>query len=303
MKEGFISTLQSYSTKDGPGIRTTVFCIGCNLRCAWCANPELMLPGEKYMYFKGRCIKCGSCIKHCHGEISMAEDGCIIDREHTDIETLRQCEEICPKSAYEKVGIKITSTALAEKLLRDKEFYTVSGGGVTFSGGEAGLQADFVYETAKILRKEGISVTLDTAGLIDWKILSHLLEEIDLILYDIKSIDERIHKNCTGVSNKLILENAKKIAAISKPMWIRMVLVPGWNDDLDDIKQRIEFIKSLGSAVKRVDVLKYHTLGEGKYYSLGMMYPIASGTVCSDEFITKVSEIADTIGVPINIEN
>ena len=248
-------------------------------------------------------IKCGSCIKHCHGEISMAEDGCIIDREHTDIETLRQCEEICPKSAYEKVGIKITSTALAEKLLRDKEFYTVSGGGVTFSGGEAGLQADFVYETAKILRKEGISVTLDTAGLIDWKILSHLLEEIDLILYDIKSIDERIHKNCTGVSNKLILENAKKIAAISKPMWIRMVLVPGWNDDLDDIKQRFEFIKSLGSAVKRVDVLKYHTLGEGKYYSLGMMYPIASGTVCSDEFITKVSEIADTIGVPINIEN
>ena len=303
MKEGFISTLQSYSTKDGPGIRTTVFCIGCNLRCAWCANPELMLPGEKYMYFKGRCIKCGSCIKHCHGEISMAEDGCIIDREHTDIETLRQREEICPKSAYEKVGIKITSTALAEKLLRDKEFYTVSGGGVTFSGGEAGLQADFVYETAKILRKEGISVTLDTAGLIDWKILSHLLEEIDLILYDIKSIDERIHKNCTGVSNKLILENAKKIAAISKPMWIRMVLVPGWNDDLDDIKQRFEFIKSLGSAVKRVDVLKYHTLGEGKYYSLGMMYPIASGTVCSDEFITKVSEIADTIGVPINIEN
>ena len=303
MKEGFISTLQSYSTKDGPGIRTTVFCIGCNLRCAWCANPELMLPGEKYMYFKGRCIKCGSCIKHCHGEISMAEDGCIIDREHTDIETLRQGEEICPKSAYEKVGIKITSTALAEKLLRDKEFYTVSGGGVTFSGGEAGLQADFVYETAKILRKEGISVTLDTAGLIDWKILSHLLEEIDLILYDIKSIDERIHKNCTGVSNKLILENAKKIAAISKPMWIRMVLVPGWNDDLDDIKQRFEFIKSLGSAVKRVDVLKYHTLGEGKYYSLGMKYPIASGTVCSDEFITKVSEIADTIGVPINIEN
>lgn len=303
MKEGFISTLQSYSTKDGPGIRTTVFCIGCNLRCAWCANPELMIPGEKYMYFKGRCIKCGTCIKHCHGNISMAEDGCIIDREHTDIETLRQCEEVCPKSAYEKVGTRIISTALAEKLLRDKEFYTVSGGGVTFSGGEAGLQADFVYETAKLLRKEDVAVTLDTAGAIEWNTLSHLLKEIDLVLYDIKAIDEQIHKKCTGVSNKLILENAKKIADISKPMWIRMVLVPGWNDDLDDIKQRFEFIKSLGSAVKRVDVLKYHNLGEGKYYSLGIKYPIAPGTACSDEFITKVSEIADTIGVPINIEN
>ena len=134
MKEGFISTLQSYSTKDGPGIRTTVFCIGCNLRCAWCANPELMLPGEKYMYFKQRCIRCGSCIKHCHGEISMAENGCVIDRANIDMDTLRQCEDVCPKSAYEKVGTRITSAALAPKLLRDKEFYTVSGGGVTFSG-------------------------------------------------------------------------------------------------------------------------------------------------------------------------
>lgn len=102
MKEGFISTLQSYSTKDGPGIRTTVFCIGCNLRCAWCANPELMLPGEKYMYFKQRCIRCGSCIKHCHGEISMAENGCVINRANIDMDTLRQCEDVCPKSAYEK---------------------------------------------------------------------------------------------------------------------------------------------------------------------------------------------------------
>ena len=122
MNEGFISTLQSYSTKDGPGIRTTVFCIGCNLRCAWCANPELMLPGEKYMYFKQRCIRCGSCIKHCHGEISMAEDGCVIDRASIDMDTLRQCEDICPKSAYEKVGTRITSADLAQKLLRDKEF-------------------------------------------------------------------------------------------------------------------------------------------------------------------------------------
>lgn len=121
-------------------------------------------------------------------------------------------------------------------------------------------------------------------------------------------IRHQIHRRtdsqkCTGVSNQLILDNAKKIADIPKPMWIRMVLVPDWNDDLDDIKKRFEFIKSLGPAVKRVDVLKYHTLGEGKYYSLGMEYPIAPGTVCSDEFIDKVSEIADMVGVPINIEN
>lgn len=91
-------------------------------------------------------------------------------------------------------------------------------------------------KTAKLLRKEGVPVTLDTAGPIKWDILSHLLEEIDLVPYDIKSIDEQIHKKCTGVSNQLILDNAKKIADIPKPMWIRMVLVPDWNDDLDDIK-------------------------------------------------------------------
>ena len=301
METGFISTLQRYSTKDGPGIRTTVFLVGCNLRCAWCANPELMLPGEKYMYYRQRCIRCGACVQISDGAVSLAEQGCSINRDA--VKNWDALADICPQSAYEKKGMYLTSEELVEKLLRDRAFYETSGGGVTFSGGEAALQSSFVKESAAMLRKNGIHTALDTAGLIPWDRLSDLLEEIDLVLYDIKAVDPQIHHRCTGADNTLILENARRIASLGKPVWIRLVLVPGWNDDPEDLRSRLRLVRSLGDTVLRVDVLKYHSLGVSKYRQLGMKYLIPRGTRCSEQLTGLVRQIADEEQVAIHIEN
>ena len=260
MEKGLISTIQGYSTKDGPGIRSTVFCVACNLRCKWCSNPELMLPDKKIMKFK-----------------------------------IGDTEKI------QNVGYEIESKTLAEKLARDKIFYEETGGGVTFSGGEAALQGNFIAETAKYLNQLGISSALDTAGNIDWQTLDKISDEVEYILYDIKTFDDELHKKCTGVGNKKILENLKKLADKNKKIIIRLVIVPQYNDDLNDVQKRFEFIKSLGDCIKRVDVLPYHTLGKGKYKSLGIDYPIKTGEEISAEYWQKFKNLADNLKIKIHI--
>ena len=298
---GLISTIQAYSTKDGPGIRSTVFLVGCNLKCIWCANPELISPEPKIMYFENRCRQCGKCVATAvNNSIVFSENACKIDRKLCT--NLEECMKICPYDAYEKLGYEISPEELYEKLIRDKVFYEQSDGGVTFSGGEPALQSDFVIKVASILRKNGVHVALDTAGLVLWDIMEKLIENVDMVLFDIKAYDNEIHKNCTGVSNEIILENAKKIAEKDKDMIIRMVIIPGLNDDIEDIKKRISFVKSLGKAVKQIDILKYHNLGEGKYKSLGMEYLMEKGLASDSEFIEIIKKAAEETGIKVTID-
>ena len=260
MEKGLISNIQGYSIKDGPGIRTTVFCVSCNLRCKWCSNPELMLPGKKTMKFK-----------------------------------------IGDKEKIQNVGYEIDSKTLAEKLARDKIFYEETGGGVTFSGGEAALQGKFVAETARLLSEMGISSALDTAGNVSREVFEEISDAFEYILYDIKTFDEELHKKCTGVSNRRILENLKFLAAKNKKIIIRLVIVPHYNDELNDVRKRMEFVKNLGDCVERIDVLPYHTLGKGKYKSLGMEYPIKSGEEISDEYWREFKKIAANLNLEIHV--
>ena len=260
MTEGFISTIQGYSTKDGPGIRSTVFLIGCNLRCAWCSNPEQMLDGEKDMVFD------------------------VNGKRHT-----------------EHVGTRISARQLAEQLARDRIFYEESGGGVTFSGGEPALQGEFVRETAGLLNAMGISCALDTAGDVPYEVLEDLSKVMDLFLFDIKAFDSSIHKRCTGVSNQRILSNVKRLAEQGQSLIIRLVVVPGYNDAAEDLKNRLLFVRSLGERVKRVDVLPYHNLGAGKYQRLGLSYPIASDVKVTEECLEEIRTLATETGVTIHI--
>ncbi|WP_312426856.1 glycyl-radical enzyme activating protein [Lacrimispora sp.] len=300
-RQGFISTIQKYSTKDGPGIRSTVFFMGCNLRCKWCSNPELLENRVRLMHFSERCIHCGACVEiAANKSIRFAARGCVIDREKCT--NAAACADICPKSAYELVGHYITVSDLTEQLVRDEVFYRKSGGGVTFSGGEAALQGLFVAETAERLKANGIHTALDTAGALPWKAIEPVVRAVDMLLYDIKAIDPAMHMSCTGADNKYILENAIKAAELDKDMIIRLVIVPGLNDALTDVKERIDFIKSLGSNVKRVDILNYHTLGKGKYHRLGMMYPIAGEQQCGKAFLEEVKQYALTKGLNACLE-
>ena len=300
-KKALISNIQNYSTKDGPGIRTTVFFTGCNLKCVWCSNPELIEPGIKVMYFENRCRRCGKCAETAvNNSIILTESGCEIDREKcTNIE---ECMEVCAYEAYEKSGYEISVQDLYNKLIRDKIFFEQSGGGVTFSGGEAGLQYEFLSEIGAELQKDNIHTALDTAGLITWEKLEKAINSMNMVLFDIKAYDSRLHRKYTGAGNELILENIKKTAAKNKELIIRMVIVPGMNDNIEDIKKRISFIKELGSAVKQIDILKYHNLGEGKYKSLGMIYSVPKDLYREEGFWKKVKEMASETGVKVTID-
>ena len=300
-KKALISNIQNYSTKDGPGIRTTVFFTGCNLKCVWCSNPELIEPGIKVMYFENRCRRCGKCAETAvNNSIILTESGCEIDREKcTNIE---ECMEVCAYEAYEKSGYEISVQDLYNKLIRDKIFFEQSGGGVTFSGGEAGLQYEFLSEIGAELQKDNIHTALDTAGLITWEKLEKAINSMNMVLFDIKAYDSRLHRKYTGAGNELILENIKKTAAKNKELIIRMVIVPGMNDNMEDIKKRISFIKELGSAVKQIDILKYHNLGEGKYKSLGMIYSVPKDLYREESFWKKVKEMASETGVKVTVD-
>ena len=295
--DGFISKIQRYSTKDGPGIRTTVFALGCNLSCKWCSNPELIETGTKILYHPGRCVRCGSCVTLSGGTIRLENAGCVIDRFRCA--NLAECAEACFYDAYEPVGETISANELTAKLLRDKAFYDQSGGGVTFSGGEPALQADFFLETTKLLKKEDIHVTLDTAGNIPWETLAPLVDVVDLVLYDIKTFDNALHERFKGTGNSLILENARLIADMKKPVIIRLILVPGVNDSEAEIDRRLAFVSDLGKTVIRLDILKYHRLGAGKYRQLGLQDPMGDTHECDDDLAALTAQKARSMGLTV----
>jgi len=299
MTRGSYSKIQRYSTKDGPGLRSTVFLIGCDLECVWCSNPELIKKGRKILFHPELCNQCGACIPVSNGAITMGEKAVVIDRDACD--NLAECAAACYYDAFEILGQKITSADLARKLLRDKAFYDQSGGGVTFSGGEPGMQAKFVMETAALLRAEGVHVALDTAGLLSWSKLKPLADSVDLVLYDVKAFDPEIHKACTGVGNKRILHNARKLAAAGQEMHVRMVIAPGYNDQPEDLDARLQFVHSLGASVTRLDILKLHHLGVGKYHSLGMACATEGGPDCPDDLADEILEKAKALGLPATI--
>ena len=296
-KPGRISKIQRYSTRDGPGIRSTVFCAGCNLRCVWCANPELIERETQILYYTQRCVRCGACAAMSRGTIAVGHNGCVIDRSRCS--RLAECAAACNHDAYEIIGRTISSGELARALIRDKAFYDQSGGGVTFSGGEPALQPDFVAETAAFLQEAGIHIALDTAGNVEWDNLKIAAEKVDLILYDIKAFDEETHRRCTGVSNALILENARRLALLRKTLHVRLILVPPSNDGAD-FEKRLDFVKSLGNAVSRIDLLPFHKLGAGKYKALGISDPLADYPECPPDSVAKAVAVAERKGLIVN---
>lgn len=301
VKEAMISTIQRYSTKDGPGIRSTVFFVGCNLLCSWCSNPELIKFGCKYMIFAERCTQCGLCLsKAPAGAIDLTDNQLTVQREK--ISNIAEIAELCPTNVFEVVGKKVIVDELFSELMKDKVFYDTSGGGVTFSGGDPLLHGAFIKDLASRLKAENITIAVDTAGNFKPKRLEEIASYVDVFLYDIKAFDDHIHRNCTGVGNKLILTNAQRLVELGKEMIVRMVIVPGLNDQIEDMVARIDFIADLGPKVTRVDLLRYHELGKGKYQRLGLDYPLASLPECDEEKIQKVYHYALCKGLHATIE-
>ena len=255
MNKAIIFDIQRNSFVDGPGIRTTVFFKGCNLKCAWCHNPESQSAKPQMMFYKDKCTGCGKCKSVCPYHLEQCE-------------LCGKCTLYCPADARTVCGKEHTVDEVLKEVLKDKAFYETSGGGVTFSGGECMLQIDFLAEILKKCKENGIHTAVDTAGHIPFESFEKILPYTDLFLYDIKIFDSQKHKQYVGVSNELILENLKKLFERKAKLWIRIPIIPNVNDSIEEIQKMKDFLKTIGTAEK-IELLPYHAMGENKYRAIG----------------------------------
>lgn len=259
-----ITSIKRFAVHDGDGIRTTVFFKGCPMKCLWCHNPETLSPKRQTAFYRHKCTDCGKCAAACNCH-TLCGGKHIFDR--TACTSCGKCAAVCPNDALEIFGKEVTADALFDILVKDKNFYDESGGGVTLSGGECLMQADECAELLKRLRQLGINTAVDTCGFVPRRAIDKVIPYTDIFLYDIKAIDEDVHIRCTGRSNKIILENIEYINSRNIPSEIRVPYVPGFNDkQLDKIK---EFVSRL-SCVTALKVLPYHNYAASKYIALGM---------------------------------
>lgn len=265
-----IFDIQKNSFVDGPGIRTTVFFKGCNLDCKWCHNPEGKSPDKQIMFYKERCTRCGRC-----KNVKLYDENFVC---------LNDAKRIC--------GREYSTRELFDIIASDKIFYDTSNGGVTFSGGECMLQIDFLQEILAMCRSAGMHTAVDTAGCVEWERFERIMLHTDLFLYDIKAYDDNIHKKYVGVSNKLILENLRKLFDNGMNVIIRIPVVPRVNDTRKEMQKIKNFLSSFSP--KDVQLLPYHRMGENKYKALGMNVP--DFEVPSKDKIRELSKIFEKDG-------
>lgn len=253
--QGLLFDIQKSSFVDGPGLRTTVFFKGCHLRCKWCHNPESQSARPEMLFYADKCVGCGACERVCPHHLK-ACDYC------------GTCETYCPQDARKVCGKRYTVDEVFAEVVKDKAFYDASGGGVTFSGGECLLQIDFLTELAKKCRENGIQTAVDTAGDVPWASFEKVLPYTDLFLYDLKCFDEKKHIEGTGVSNKRLLDNLRRLSdETDVPIVIRIPVVPGFNDGEEELSRMADFLKTVRH--DGVECLSYHAMGEHKYAALG----------------------------------
>jgi len=295
---GVVFDVKGYAIHDGPGIRTTIFLKGCPLDCPWCHNPEGKKPQPELMWWSARCLGCRSCVEACPREALNLDDTLTVDQERCDL--CGDCAEACTAEALEIVGHEVTVEEIMKEIRKDAVFYEESGGGVTFSGGEPTMQAGFLRELLKACREEGFHTAVDTSGNVDPVALFILSDDVDLFLYDIKTMDEETHRNHTGASNRLILENLRRLSDAGKTVIVRMPLIPGFNDDEENAQKTGEFVSSLAT-VKQICILPYHKGGTEKLGRLMETGPHYETEPPEEEKIEEIKGILEEYGLEVKI--
>lgn len=269
---GLVFNIVTGSFVDGFGIRTTVFLKGCPLRCLWCCNPEGQEGYRELKVTAAQCDGCGRCLTVCpRGAIRLDTGGGSLAVDRALCNDCGECLEVCYTGALEFFGERMTVDEVFNTVRKGEQFYRASGGGVTIGGGEPAFQPLFTLALLRKCRENYIHTAVDTCGYVNTEDGFKILEEADLLLFDLKGIDPELHRRNTGVSNELILNNIKRLDAMRKPMIIRLPLIPGCTDSPENIQATAELLSGLKSVV-RVDLLAYHQYGMVKYGQLGREY-------------------------------
>ena len=293
---GLIFNIQRFSVHDGPGIRTTVFMKGCPLQCRWCSNPESLNPHVEIMVTDARCILCRRCAEVCPKRAIELNKVIKIDRLRCDL--CLRCSDVCPTGAIKTVGQWMTIQKVLSEIMKDELFYQNSGGGVTISGGEPLTQWEFVRNLLKECQLQGIHTALDTSGYAPWAKFEEVLKYVDLCLYDVKHADSESHRRGTGKSNRRIIGNFY-LAASTVRTWLRVPVIPGYNDSEENITNLIHLAKE--GNVEKVSLLPYHEYGKAKYEQLGRYNRMAQVKPSSDDYLERLYNLFQNAHVNVTI--
>ncbi len=289
--KGYVMQVQPFSVNDGNGIRTTIFLAGCPLRCRWCSNPEGFSAKPLVGWYQRKCTGCGACAGTCPVGI-----GINLNPEREKCTACGACTEVCPTGARTRMVRVCDSDEILEQIRRDEIFYRFSGGGITFSGGEATSQPELLDELSTRIYDMGLSMTLESCGHFSFPALRPVLERMDLIFMDLKLMDDARHRLYTGVSNTQTLENIRSLADVSAEVVIRIPVIGGVNNDDENIRSSAAYVhKNLPKA--KMELLPYHTFGTVKYEAIGKPYTREDFYRPSKDEMARLEEIVRSEGV------
>lgn len=264
---GVITDIQKFSLHDGEGIRTTVFLKGCNMRCGWCHNPETIERAPQYLFYEGKCIHCGHC-------------------------------DNCPTGARVLVGRQMGVEEVFKEIAADEPYYQSSGGGVTLSGGEPLIQSDFAAALLQRCHEAGIRTAIETNLSLPYERIEKMLPWLDHVFFDIKLWNDKEHLAATGVSNVIVLENARKLAQTGKPAVVRTPLVPGLTATEANIGAIAAYVHTLPNVVA-YELLNFNPLGEEKYKALGRKSAYGEKRPLKSDALEALANAAAALGVRV----
>lgn len=294
--KGVITNIQKFSLHDGPGIRTTVFLKGCNMKCLWCQNPEAIEHTPQLAYYQAKCIGCKSCTAACPTGKLQLEPWAY--QHQQDCLHCFHCTEVCPTGALTILGKEMTAEEVFEQILSDAPYYKTSGGGVTISGGEPLFQAGFTREILRLCHEAGIDTAIETNLSYPFKLLEDILPYLNRVFFDLKNIDDTIHRRNTGISNQQVLENSRRLSEKGIPLVVRTPLIPGCTDDDENIRGIAAFIASLNN-VLYYELLNYNMFAKAKYSNIGILYTLMDAQLLSNERVAALKNIACEQGVKV----
>jgi pyruvate formate lyase activating enzyme len=258
--KAIIFNIQRFCLHDGPGIRTVVFFKGCNFICPWCQNPESINPSPEIAFYNENCIRCLDCEKVCSQKAILTGVVRRIDFEKCNI--CGKCAEVCPTGAIQLIGKQYSTDELLTEVLKDKDYYDDSNGGITVSGGEPTMQSDFLFEFLSLCKTKTIHTCIETNGHFKFDKFRHLIPLLDLIYFDIKIIDNVLHQTYVKKSNKQLLHNAQDLIECKTPVEFRLPLIPGYSDTNQNLQQVLNFLTAY--KIKSLHLLPYNNFGESK---------------------------------------